>query len=387
MRNWGILLYLVGLFLLVGCNSNEETISVNSSGKATYDSSDSSIEKTSEKDLTTAFLYYMGKDELGDLRGRYAVGDGEEGKLKEGKIIPADEFAAGWGELPYEDILQSIELYLKQEGFETVSAQLVAEYLDDQYRIEGFSQNIYDTILYIASRLNENNELRSVSVDEWQMLNHIQKKALATNLLNQTSNYSEFLSRYDMKDVPSELLVELVDDYVYVYNPSYHYDVMHFMGNALSDILSVDDKIQTILSHLAQGFNTNDMYILDSIYSKVSKYSNGFNEEFLQYQSFNMDFDYVETIKISPFSETYYGVVDMTYSYTTNKEKLSQYEEENNTPYPTDRLFNEGKDINNKKVRTLVVVKRNIDTEFGLDVRSLYEIDKNSKYASEFIEN
>lgn len=383
MNKWKSLLCVTGALLLVGCNNNDETISVNSSSK-------SSIEEPSEKDLSTAFLDYMGKDELEHWRGRYAVGDGEEGKLKEGKLIESDKLAEEWAEIPYEDILQSIELYLKREGFETVSAQLVGEYLGELYRTDGFSQNIYDSISYIASRLEEANaeELEAVPSDVWQMLNQTQKNVIAARLLNQSSMYSDFLpTRYDMEDIPPEMLAELVDDYVAVYEFTYLPNVLTYMNQALNDMLLAEDHMVTILKHLANGFNTNDIYILDSIYTGDYKYSSGFNEEFLQYQSFNMDFEFIETIKMNPFLETYYGVVDMTYSYTANKEKLKEYEEENNAPYPEERLFNGGKDVTNKKVRTLVVIKKNIDTEFGFDVRSLYELDRNSKFVSEFLEN
>ena len=165
--------------------------------------------------------------------------------------------------------------------------------------------------------------------------------------------YPDFLpTRYDMEDIPPEMLAELVDDYVAEYETSYLPNVLTYMNQALNDMLFAED------------------------------HSSGFNEEFLQYQSFGMNFEFIETIIMDPFLETYYGV-----SYTANKEKLKEYEEENNAPYPENRLFNGGKVVTNKKVRTLVVIKKNIDTEFGFEVRSLYELDRNSKYVSEFIKN
>ncbi|HWL23340.1 MAG TPA: hypothetical protein VNR38_06260 [Ureibacillus sp.] len=392
MEKWKSLLCVTGLILLVGCNTNDETASINSNGQTTTGSSEPPIEKPSNKDLNTAFLDYMGVDELEHWRELNAVGDGEEKEeLEEIVLIDADKLAKGWGiEYPYEVILPNIEAYLQREGFETVSAELVLEYLNELYRIEGFQQNIYDSISYIAARLEEDNtqEVRAVSNEEWQILSQTQKNVLAKQLLKQSTMYADFLpTRYDMEDIPPELLTFLVDRYAQVYDTSYIPNVMHYMENVLKDMLLAEDHMVTILNHLANGFNTKDYYILDSIYTGDSTYSSGFSEESLQYQSFNMEFDFIETIKMDPYLDTYYGVVDMTYSYTANKEKLKEYEEENNKPYPEERLFNGGKDVTDKKVRTLVVIKKNIDTEFGFAVRSLYEIDGNTKFVSEFIKN
>lgn len=356
MKKRRILLCVTGMMLLVGCNSNEGDTAVNSAG-----SSEAAIEESSEKDVATAFLDYMGKDELAQWRGYYAVGDGKAGELSKNELMEADELAAGWGEIPYEDILQSIEVYLQREGYETVSAQQVAEYLDELNRQQGLDETIYDNISFIASRLVENStqSLEAVSSEQWQMLNQTQKTAVAAQLLAESSMYPDFLlTRFDMEDIPPGILVDVVDNYVETYGTSYLPNVINRMEHFLRDVLNTPDNMQTLLNHLSNGFNTEDAYILNAIYTGDGKYSNGFNEELLQYQSFEMNFEVVETIKINPFQEIYYGVVDMTYSYMVDNDMLEAYEIENNEAYPDDHLFNGGEDVADKTARTLVVMKK-----------------------------
>lgn len=359
---------MVGTLLLAGCTGGTPSMEAEGVDQAT---SNESVEQASGTDASSStsgfapvsFLDYKGKDEFLHARTK-----------TEGMDLPSlEELEGQYDNLIDSQLLAVIQTYLDEQGIEDVSPKLVALYLDEAYRQGELEGGMKGTLENIVHRLHEQADVVSplpeyILANEWRIYSEFQKYETANQVLKQYPDYEQWLERHDMPDIPVDVVVEYIDQYLDVHIGEQG-DVLSKMNELIHDILDSDYSFEILLEHLQDAWNSQDVYELNELYKWE------IDEDQFNYADVQMEFKFDEVVKIDPRLDRYYGIADITYSVDFDEEELRAYEERNGEPMESAINWNGGKDIPTRTEKTLVVLEKTVDNMYGFYVLGVSELD------------